>query len=44
MGVRSVVDRPPSSCEPAPVPAVTGMFWSPAIVPMSRCGVCTETG
>ena len=45
LGVRWIVARPPSSCEPVPpLPAVNGTFCKPFIVPISRWGVCTETG
>jgi hypothetical protein len=31
LGIRSIVAKPPRSCEPVPMPAVTDMFCSPTV-------------
>jgi len=36
--------RPPSGCVPAPLLVVTGVFFSPLIVPRLHGGVWIETG
>ena len=43
LAVRSIVAKPPSSCVFAPL-LVTGIFFSPFIVPSVFVGVWIDTG